>query len=91
MSPPRGDEPPSEHSPLLGQQNGSANGHAVDPEDQSNAIVQTDGADEVILAEEPSTKKLVLTMVAIWLGVFFAALGKPISARHRSYLIVCRH
>lgn len=91
MSPPRDYEQPSERSPLLGQQNGPANGHVVDPEDQSNTNVQTDGADEVVLAEEPSTRKLVLTMVAIWLGVFFAALGKPISPRRRSYLIVCRH
>ena len=79
MSPPPEDEQPSEHSPLLGKSNGSANGHIVDPEDQSNANPQTDGADEVVLAEEPSTRKLVLTMVAIWLGVFFAALGEPIA------------
>lgn len=75
MSPSREDQQPSERSPLLGQRNDTANGHCIDPEDQSNAHASTDGADEVVLAKEPSTNKLVLTMVAIWLGVFFAALG----------------
>jgi hypothetical protein len=73
------DEQPSERSPLLGHQNGSANGQVVDPEGQHGADAQTDGTDEVVLAEEPSTRKLVLTMIAVWLGVFFAALGKQTS------------
>ena len=34
-----------------------------------------DGDDEVVFAEEPSTKKLIATMASMWIGVFFAALG----------------
>lgn len=91
MSPSREDEQPSEHSALLGQQNGSANGHVVDPEDQSHANAHSDSADEVVLAEEPPTRKLVLTMVAIWLGVFFAALGKANTIAHGSCLTIGRY
>ncbi|KIX05784.1 uncharacterized protein Z518_03756 [Rhinocladiella mackenziei CBS 650.93] len=79
-------QPPSETSPLLGHQNGTinrsntnaGNGQAVDPE---NTQTPPDtGADEIALAEEPSTKKLVAVMAAIWTGVFFAALDTTIVA-----------
>lgn len=64
---------PSETSPLLGQPGETANGHTVDPENSPAA--PDNGASEVVLAEEPSTRKLAVIMGAIWLGVFFAALG----------------
>ncbi len=63
----------SERSPLLGNENGSINGQAIDPESHAT---QSDAVDQVILAEEPSTQKLALTLGAVWIGVFFAALGK---------------
>lgn len=64
----------SETSPLLGgHQNG---GQQVDPENAQPAADDNDTeTNEIALAEEPSTKKLVAIMGAIWLGVFFAALG----------------
>ncbi len=61
----------SETSPLLGQD--EQNGQAVDPENTQPS--PDSGASEIALAEEPSTKKLVAIMGAIWTGVFFAALG----------------
>ena len=75
MSPTQQEEP-SERSPLLGDQNGSANGHVVDSEEQSNANAQPNGTDEVVLAEEPTTKQFILTMLVLFVGVFFAALGR---------------
>jgi hypothetical protein len=69
----------SERSPLLGSQNESINGHAVDPE---NHTTQSEGADEVVLAEAPSTQKLALTLGAVWIGVFFAALGNYYQTLH---------
>jgi hypothetical protein len=66
----------SETSPLLREHGDGVNGHLVDPENQhQNGSQQTDGADDTALAEEPETKKLILTLSAIWIGVFFAALG----------------
>ena len=73
---PQQEEPSSERSPLLGQQNGSTTGHTIDPEGQSNTDTQPDGSDQVVLVEEPSTKKLIAMMGAAFIGVFFAALGK---------------
>ena len=62
----------TERSPLLSKPNGDTNGHVA-------GTSETDGpsgsVDEVVLAEEPSTTKLALTMGTIWVGVFFAALG----------------
>ncbi|KIW24775.1 uncharacterized protein PV07_10468 [Cladophialophora immunda] len=68
------DHPPTETSPLLSEQNGAA----VDPESAQPA--PETGADEIALAEEPSTKKLVAIMAATWIGVFFAALDTTIVA-----------
>jgi MFS family permease len=51
-------------------------------EEQNESPVEDGGqdgaqqADDVPLAEEPSTKKLLAIMGAMWLGSFFAALGK---------------
>ena len=81
MSPPREDEP-SEQSPLLGEQNGSANGH-IDSEQQQTADSHADGAEEVVLADEPPTSKLILIMFACMLGVFFAALGNQFASSLR--------
>ncbi|KIV81039.1 hypothetical protein PV11_08492 [Exophiala sideris] len=67
---------PSETSPLLDHAQQQQQGQPVDPE---NTQPDTD-ADEIALAEEPTTKKLIAIMSAIWLGVFFAALDTTIVA-----------
>ena len=62
----------TERSPLISKPNGERNGHVAgnsEPDEPSGSV------DEVVLAEEPSTTKLALTMGTIWIGVFFAALG----------------
>ena len=52
----------------------------VEPE---NAQPISDGAgdddQEIALADEPSTKKLIAIMGSLWVGVFFAALGMLIT------------
>jgi hypothetical protein len=53
---------------LLGER--GTNGHIVDTDSQN------DGANGVVLVDEPPTKKLVITLGAIFVGVFFAALGE---------------
>ena len=73
------DMSPSERSPLLGRENGSPDGHIVDSEYQQ-ANAQSDGADDTVLAEEPSTTKLVITLSAMWIGCYFAALDTSIVA-----------
>ena len=76
---PTNEDASNERSSLLGQ-HGSANGH-VDPEGQDGPNgQQTDGNNETVIAEEPETKRLVLLMLAIWVGVFFAALDTTIVA-----------
>lgn len=55
------------------QHHGTAIGNGVLPDDSNES-----GAQEVPLAEEISTKKLVAIMGAIWIGVYFAALGMPL-------------
>lgn len=83
MSPQSEREQPSERTPLLDEENRLTNGHDIESESETNTAKPTDGADEVVLAEDPDTKKLILTMSAIWLGVFFAALGQfPFSHNH---------
>ena len=66
-------EAATEQSPLLNHE-----------ADSTDAIVQENGnpnhdtthnQDDVPLAEEPSTRELLAMMAAIWMGVFFAALG----------------
>lgn len=74
-----------ERTPLLGdQQNGSA------PEDDENnqndleAQAEQEQREHDVgaqpLAEEPSTKKLVITMGSLWMSTFFAALDATIIA-----------
>ncbi|KAK4507018.1 hypothetical protein PRZ48_000752 [Zasmidium cellare] len=72
-------EPVDERSPLLN----NANGH---PSEQENIEAQAEQerreheAGTVPLAEEPSTKKLLLTMGSLWLVTFFAALDSTVVA-----------
>lgn len=54
----------SEQTPLLGDE---AQHAVVDPQEH--------GEDEAVLAQEPSSKELILILGCIWLGVFLAALG----------------
>lgn len=65
-----------EHTPLLSDSNGQ-------DEDQDEEALEAQAAQErrehdantVPIAEEPSTKKLLMTMSSLWLSTFFAALG----------------
>lgn len=64
----------TERSPLLGDQNGSAvNSHA---EEQGDSQVEA-GVPPV---ETPSTKKLLLIVGSVWIGVFLGALDATIIA-----------
>lgn len=60
-------------------------------EEQNESPVEDGGqdgaqqADDVPLAEEPSTKKLFAIMGAMWLGSFFAALGKSSIVRVEAF------
>ncbi|KIW45506.1 uncharacterized protein PV06_03892 [Exophiala oligosperma] len=86
------DQTPTETSPLLG---GHQNGQTVQPinaqpgsSNSSENVANGNGGSSdssdveniTALAEEPSTKKLVAIMAAIWTGVFFAALDTTIVA-----------
>ncbi|EAW06634.1 MDR family MFS transporter [Aspergillus clavatus NRRL 1] len=59
----------SEQTPLLGDE---AQHAVVDPQEH--------GEDEAVLAQEPSSKELILILGCIWLGVFLAALDTTIVA-----------
>lgn len=76
MAPPHDEESHTERSPLLGKTTSSANGQVISHEQQDNPEPSAQD-DEVVLAEEPSTSKLIITMGSIWVSVFFAALGMP--------------
>ena len=65
-----------EQSPLLG--NGKTGpDHGSIERGQENDGGQEDSEDEVPIAEEPSTAKLLLVLGSIWIGCFLAALGLP--------------
>lgn len=71
-------EPVDERSPLLD----NANGHPTEQETldaQAEQEIREHEAGTVPLAEEPSTKKLLLTMGSLWVTTFFAALGEKTS------------
>jgi hypothetical protein len=70
MSPDSRPSEATERTPLL--QDEEQNESPVEDGRQDGA----QQADDVPLAEEPSTKKLLAIMGAMWLGSFFAALGK---------------
>lgn len=74
------EEPSSETSPLLGNDNAKAN-----PDDASSRGNVGDASDirdenDVPLAEEPGTGELLLVMGSIWFGTFLAALDGTIIA-----------
>ncbi|KIY00416.1 uncharacterized protein Z520_04101 [Fonsecaea multimorphosa CBS 102226] len=74
---------PTETSPLLSDLNDGAAAPApaaADPESAQPGVPETGADDEIALAEEPSTTKLVAIMGATWIGVFFAALDTTIVA-----------
>ena len=69
----------SERSPLLGErsdqipyQNDEAGLEAQAEQEQREY-----DAGATVVADEPSTKKLVVTMASLWVSTFFAALGNP--------------
>lgn len=63
----------TERSRLLDHQPGSAD--EIVREDGNPNHDDTQDEDDVPLAKEPSTRELLVLMGAIWMGVFFAALG----------------
>ena len=65
-----------ERSPLLGDASEQHPVHDDDLEAQAEQEQREHDAGTVPLAEEPSTKKLVLTMSSLWVSTFFAALGQ---------------
>jgi len=79
-------EPIDERSPLLGEHingNGNGNGNVGEEQDADADALEAQAEQErreyevgaTVVAEEPSTRKLLVTMGALWLGTFFAALG----------------
>ena len=75
------EESSSETSPLLGNSNGKINPNDG-PSQEGNIGDAGESRDEndVPLAEEPSTGKLLLVMGSIWCGSFLAALDSTIVA-----------
>ena len=63
----------TEESPLLGQ--APTVGEVDDEEDEGEEREEQEN--DVPLAEEPSTSKLLVVLLAVWIGVFFAAAGRP--------------
>ena len=59
--------PADEETPLLG-------------DNIQDAIRQDAGQEQVVLAEEPSNKRLVVVMGSMWFGVFFGALDQTVIA-----------
>ena len=81
----------TERSPLLGNGDNNKDNHGtVDSQQNSQAEAQQgeEGDDDSPLPEEPTTTRLFLVMVSIWMGVFLnamdgtivATLSAPISA-----------
>ena len=65
----------NEQSPLLGKHQ---SGGSEEEAEERGTVAQPgnpDGEDATPLADEPSTRKLVLVLSSLWLGVFFAAAG----------------
>ena len=77
---------PTETSPLLANGNSHGNGKPTysgevsDEENQTNDVNGNPTEDNVPLAEEPSTGKLLIVMSSIWFGTFLAALDSTIVA-----------
>lgn len=71
----------SETSPLLGDSNGKIDTND-EPSQEGNTGDAGESRDEndIPLAEEPSTGKLILVMGSIWCGTFLAALDSTIVA-----------
>lgn len=76
----------TERSPLLGRQQDTTddNSAIVEPQNAQPEADENGQAPEE--AEELSTKKLTAIMGTLWVGVFFAALGKWFGSILQSYL-----
>jgi hypothetical protein len=64
-----------ERSPLLGHVDEERLAAEDNLEAQAEQERREHDAGATPIADEPSTRKLVLTMASLWLGTFFAALG----------------
>lgn len=62
-----------ERSPLLSQTQRPGDGDALEAQAEQEQREHDAGA--VPIADEPSTRKLLVTMSSLWLSTFFAALG----------------
>ena len=75
------EEHPTETSPLLVNSNAKINPNDGPCQEESTGDAGDGRAeDEIPLAEEPSTGKIVLVMGSIWFGTFLAALDSTIVA-----------
>ena len=81
--PPQQVETPSEQSPLLGDRNSAPNGDFGNDDERQAADAGEDGVEEVVFAEEASNKKLIAVLFTLFIGVFFAALGKSFCIQPR--------
>lgn len=76
-----------ERTPLLGESGGDGDGleAQAEQEQREHAV----GATPV--ADEPSTRKLLLTMWSLWVSTFFAALDATVVAvchHHQQYPLI---
>jgi hypothetical protein len=65
-----------ERSPLLGERSIQPANDDAGLEAQAEQEQREHDAGATVVADEPSTKKLVVTMASLWVSTFFAALGK---------------
>ena len=68
----------TEESPLLANGKGQTDNGTIERQEPPNGNTTTEN--EVPLADEPSTGRLLLVMSSIWLGCFLAALDQTIIA-----------
>ena len=76
-----------ERSPLLGERSDQPPPYSNDDaglEAQAEQEQREYDAGATVVADEPSTKKLVVTMASLWVSTFFAALGN-------SPIVVCAY
>lgn len=73
----------TEESPLLNNDRHQPDGSVQETGEDVSAHHDIEQHDDAIpLVREASTRELLVVMGAIWLGVFFAALGRSINIRN---------
>lgn len=67
-----------ERSPLLGERSDQPPNDDAGLEAQAEQELREHEVGATPIADEPSTKKLVVTMASLWVSTFFAALGNSL-------------